>query len=165
MTVATLSSSAARTEIVEIIGDSVYHALGLKESLTDERKALEKQDMDAVQLSVENKSACVEALHKLDKKRDELCRSLGFDSGAEQMPQLIEWCDDDDLISNRWQNLLIIAAESSALNMTNGAIIRLRQQQFESSLSVLRGVTPGADTYSRSGAESGDYGRRSLAEA
>ena len=58
-----------------------------------------------------------------------------------------------------------LAAEGNALNLTNGAIIRLRQQQFETSLSVLRGVTPGSDTYGRNGEESGDFSRRSLAEA
>ena len=165
MIMTTLSPSDARSQIVDIIDDAVHHALGLKESLEDERKALEKQDMDAIHMSVENKSACVEALRKLDQKRDELCQSLGFASGDEQMSRLVEWCDDGGVINNRWQRLMVIAAESHALNMTNGAIIRVRQQQSESSLSVLRGVTPGSDTYSRSGAEFGDYGRRSLAEA
>ncbi len=58
-----------------------------------------------------------------------------------------------------------VAATGSALNLTNGAIIRVRQQHFESSLSVLRGVSPGSDTYGRNGEESGDFSRRSLAEA
>ena len=60
---------------------------------------------------------------------------------------------------------MTIATESSARNMTNGAIIRIRQQQFESSLAVIRGVAPGSDTYGRHGGESGDFGRQSLAEA
>ena len=81
------------------------------------------------------------------------------------MQELIDWCDESELISHRWEQLMVIAAESSAMNMTNGAIIRVRQQQFDASLSVLRGVTPGSDTYGRNGGESGDLGRRSLAEA
>ncbi len=77
----------------------------------------------------------------------------------------MDWCDDADAINSRWQHLLVIAAEGSALNMTNGAIIRVRQQHFESSLSVLRGVTPGSDTYGRGGAEASDFSSRSIAEA
>ena len=159
------SRTEARNDIVEILGDTVLHALGLKESLIDERQALEKQDMEAIDAAVDCKSSCVEKLRLLDQERDRVCRSFGFASGPDQLQQLIEWCDEGELIDNRWNHLMVVAAESSAMNMTNGAIIRLRQQQFESSLSVLRGVTPGSDTYGRNGAESGDYSRRSLAQA
>ena len=81
------------------------------------------------------------------------------------MARLIDWCDDKDELRNRWDQLLVVAAESSALNMTNGAIIRVRQQHFESSLAVLRGVNPGTDTYGPHGGEAGGFGHRSLAQA
>ncbi len=161
----TLSPAEARAQLVDLLSDTVYQALGLKETLEDERKALESQDMDDIDAAVQNKAACVLKLQTLDTKRLQLCKSAGFADGPEQMQQLIEWCDESDLISHRWDQLTIVAAESSAMNMTNGAIIRVRQQQFESSLSVLRGVTPGSDTYGRHGGESGDFGSRPLAEA
>ena len=160
-----LSSTEARSQIVELLSDTVYQALGLKETLEEERKALETQNLDDINTTVGAKSTCVEQLRVLDQKRIQFCNDCGFSSGPDQMQQLMEWCDDSDLIRNRWEHLLIIAAESSALNMTNGAIIRVRQQQFESSLSLLRGVKPGSDTYGPRGGESGDYGRQSLAEA
>ena len=155
----------ARAHAVDIIGDSIFHALGLKESLQEERKALEAEDMDALQAAVDGKSACVENLQALDARRIELCEELGFAGAAEQMQELIDWCDEGDAVNSRWQQLLVIAAESSALNMTNGAIIRLRQQQFESSISVLRGLTPGTDTYGRNGSATGHADRSSLAQA
>lgn len=160
-----ISPTKARSQITDLIGDSVYQALGLKEALEEERQALETQDMDRLNAVVDGKTTCVEKLRLLDEKRATLCKQLGFADGPHQMTALIEWCDEDQLISSRWEQLMVIAAEGSALNMTNGAIIRLRQQQFESSLSILRGGTPGSDTYSRSGEESGDSNRRSLAEA
>ncbi len=159
------SPAEARTQIAEIIGDSVIHALGLKESLEDERKALETQDIDALGTVVHQKSACAEKLQILDQERGTLCQECGFSNGPDQMKQLIEWCDEDQLISDRWAELGTIVAEGSALNLTNGAIIRVRQQHFETSLSVLRGGTPGSDTYGRNGEETGDFSRRSLAEA
>lgn len=160
-----LSQSEARTQFAELLGDAVYQALGLKQSLGDERDALEKQDVEAIGVAVDCKLTCVNELQRLDEKRDEFCQSLGFESGPNQIKQIIEWCDEDDLIGERWNQLMVIAAESSALNMTNGAIIRVRQQHFESSLSVLRGGMPGSDTYGRDGADAGDYGRRSIAQA
>ena len=161
----TISPHEARAQIADLIGDSVYEALGLKEALEDERRALEAQDIDGLNAVVGSKSACVDKLRQLDEQRVALCERWGFDNGPHQMTALIEWCDEDELVSSRWEQLMVLAAEGNALNMTNGAIIRVRQQQFESSLSVLRGGTPGTDTYGRNGGDTGDTNRRSLAEA
>lgn len=164
--VPTLSRSEARTRFIDLLNDTVYQALGLKESLEEERKALESQDLERIEAAVESKSTCVRNLQALDEKRFQLCSACGFASAdPEQILQFIKWCDDNELVKNRWEHLMLIAAEGVALNMTNGAIIRLRQHQFDSSLALLRGVTPGADTYGWNGEESGSFGRQSLAEA
>ncbi|MDJ0710486.1 MAG: flagellar protein FlgN [Woeseiaceae bacterium] len=155
----------ARAQAVEIIGDSIFYALGLKEALQEERKALESEDLDALHAAVDGKSACVENLSALDARRIDLCEELGYTMAADQMQKLIDYCDEDNVVSRRWEDLMVIAAESSALNMTNGAIIRLRQQQFESSLSVLRGVSPGSDTYGRNGSATGHLDRGPLVQA
>lgn len=161
----TVSPEKARKEIVELLSDTVYQALGLKESLEDERKALETEDMAAIERAVEVKSTCVEKLKVLDRQRDTLCKSWGFESGPDQMQSVIDFCDDANIVRNRWDHLMLVAAESSAMNLTNGAIIRVRQQQFESSLSLLRGRTPRIDTYGQRGKGTGDFGSQSLAQA
>ncbi len=154
-----------RKEIAGIIGRSVSHARNLKESLEVERNALENQDADALQDVVVSKNDSAEQLQTLDLQRSALCESWGFATGPAQMDEVIDWCDEDDLIDQGWSQLMQLAADGNTLNLTNGAIIRLRQQQFETSISLLRGVTPGSDTYGRNGAESGDLSRHSLAEA
>jgi flagellar biosynthesis/type III secretory pathway chaperone len=155
----------ARKEIAGLIGRSVSQARTLKESLEVERSALEDQDADALEDIVVSKNDCAEQLQTLDLQRSALCESWGFTAGPGQMDEIIDWCDEDDLIDQGWSQLMQLAADGNTLNLTNGAIIRLRQQQFETSLSLLRGVTPGSDTYGRNGAESGDLSRHSLAEA
>ena len=155
----------ARTTIADIIGRSVSQAAGLKESLEVEREALAQQDTDALDAVVVSKTEYAGKLQALDDERSALCQAWGFTSGPGQMDDLIDWCDEDAVISERWEELMQLAAEGNALNLTNGAIIRLRHQQFETSLSLLRGVTPGSDTYGRNGVEAGDLSRRSLAEA
>lgn len=157
--------AAARQEIVAIIGESLCQAAGLKESLEVEREALERQDTDTLQAVVVSKNDHAEKLQALDSRRGQLCNECGFAAGPGQMQELIDWCDERGVIDKGWTELLQLAEAGNALNLTNGAIIRLRQQQFETSISVLRGVTPGSDTYGRNGAESGDASRRSLAEA
>ena len=155
---------AARKEIVEIIGNSVYHALGLKETLAEEHAALEHEDMDALRAAVDSKSQCVEALQSLEQRRSDFCVNAGFEPGPEQMEQLAAWCDEGSVLANCWQHLLDIAVECNAMNLTNGAIIRSRQQQIEAGLAVIRGGASDPATYGRTGRGQNGPSQRSLAE-
>jgi len=157
-------SAAARTQVVKIIGDCVYHAIGLKETLEDERKALEEQDMTALSAAIGDKEKCVSELRAKEEQRKELCTASGFAAGPEQMDQMIQWCDEDSAVANCWQHLIEIAVECDRLNGSNGQIIRGRQQQIESSISILRGE-PKPHTYGRSGTEPRGHTLRSIAEA
>ena len=154
-----------RSRIVDVLGTSVLRAMGLRESLVEEKSALEAQDMDALDIAIASKSRCVSELADLDGKRSHLCAAAGFDAGPEQMQNVIAWCDEGSVIANAWDNLMTIAADCNALNMTNGAIIRLREQQIRSSLSLLRGQAPENDTYGHPRAGRSGYEHRSLAEA
>ena len=66
----TVSTDEARTQIADIIGASVFEALGLKEALQDERRALEAQDVDGLNAVVDAKSSCVDKLRQLDERRN-----------------------------------------------------------------------------------------------
>lgn len=154
-----------RRQFVEIIGDCVYHALGLKETLEDERKALENQDMSALRTALENKGRCVAELRRKEEERNKLCIAAGFAAGPDQMLQVVEHHDEDTTIANGWQHLMDIATECDSLNVTNGAIIQGRKQQIETSIAIIRGGKPTMDTYDRSGREPRGHNLRSIAEA
>ena len=154
-----------RTRVADLLGTSVLHALGLKECLVEEKAALEAQDLDTLDDVVANKSHCVTELQALDSQRTSLCVDAGFGEGPDQMEQVMRWCDTDAVIANSWNHLIELATECNALNMTNGAIIRARQHQIHSSLSVLRGESPEAVTYGREAGGAAPIQRRSLAEA
>lgn len=158
-------TAETRRQIVEIIGNGVYHALGLMETLEDERKSLESQDMSALKTAIENKGKCVNELRCMEDERTALCVKSGFPAGPDQMVQMVEWCDESSVIANCWQHLMDIATECNTLNVTNGAIIQGRKQQIETSISIIRGGQPTMDTYSRSGREPHGHNLRSIAEA
>jgi flagellar biosynthesis/type III secretory pathway chaperone len=160
-----LSTTDARNQIVALLNDTALVALSLQETLLAERCALEQQDIDAIDALLGDKSICINKLTCMDSRREELCEAWGFAPGPDRMQDLMRWCDVDELIEDRWGHLLAVAAQSNTINKTNGAIIRARQQQFEASLAVLRGTTPGAETYGSKGEESSDYGRRSITQA
>lgn len=155
----------ARRQLVDVLGDCVYHALGLKQCLQDEFRALQDQDMDGLGAAVDNKSRCTNALQDLDVKRLEFCNAAGFEAGPEQMQRMIDWCDADAAVAGRWQHLLNIAAECVSLNITNGAIIRTRSEHIDTNLSVLRGGSGQPETYSHTGKVPATTGIRNLAEA
>jgi flagellar biosynthesis/type III secretory pathway chaperone len=158
-------SAELRRRVVEIIGKCVYHALGLKETLVDERKALEDQDTTALRTALESKGRCVAELRRMEEERNELCMAAGFAAGLDQMPQVVEHCDENAAIANSWQHLMDIATECDSLNVTNGAIIQGRKQQIETSIAIIRGGNPTMDTYDRSGREPHGHNLRSIAEA
>ena len=159
------NANETRRRVVEILGDSVDQALGLKRALEAERDALEAEDTNALQAALTVKGRYVDQLQTLDQTRLRLCADAGFSEGPLQMQQMTEWCDEESTIAERWDRLVAIAADCNVLNMTNGAIVRMRRRQIESGLAILRGVRPGSDTYGRNGTEADGLGQRSLAEA
>ncbi len=162
---ARFSLSEARTQIVEILDESIHQALGLKESLQDERHALEQQDTDALKVALTTKGVCVNHLQVVENRRIELCDASGFAAGPEQMGKFLEWCDEGSAIAERWLELLDIAAECNTLNLTNGAIVQAHQQMVATNLSVIRGGDAVPDTYQREGRDAANADSQSLARA
>lgn len=154
----------ARMELLSLLDDMIRCATQMKQSLEAERDALASQDLGRIETTTDEKNACVATLQELDAGRARLCSACGFANGPDQMQQFIAWCDDNAIISGRWDQLAGLVAASRALNMTNGAIIRLRQHQFDTSLAVLRGVSLDANTYGRHGAASRGFNHQTLAE-
>ena len=157
--------NATLSRLADVLGRSVFLALGLKESLQDERSALQSEDLQALTEALDNKTRCVAELKELEKTRAELASGMGYRAGPGQMDQLTREMAKDVTITGRWEHLLDIARECNDLNMRNGAIVQLRKRQAEAGLAVLRGESPTSETYSRQGAEAPGHGKRSLAEA
>lgn len=151
--------------MLEILGDCVYRALGLRESLQDERAALETQDTEALHAALTIKGVCVSKLQELDTERKTICEASGFGANPDQMQEMLAWCDEDNAIAGCWQHLMEIVADCNALNLTNGAIIRLRRQMVDGNLAVLRGTEAIPDTYKREGRDNAANTQRSLAQA
>lgn len=160
-----LSRGESRAALTQVIRDCVYHALGLKETLTDERKALEVQDTEALQSSVAGKKRFIGELEMLETKRQEISVASGFGPGPEEMHEVARWCDEDLEIENRWQHFLQIARQCSDMNQTNGTIIHLRRRHTMSALSCLSRGSSDSETYGPGGREVATLLKRTLAEA
>ena len=159
------SPADTRHRIVEILGESVRCALGLKETLVEEREALERRDTLSLNSAAISKTTLISKLATLNQARGEVSERAGFGIGTEKMEALAEWCDDDLLVSNCWQHFREIAGECDALNKTNGAIIHVRRQHVLDGLSLLRGKSRDSSTYTSTGSATNGVAGRSLTEA
>ena len=160
-----IQTSDARDQAAEILDSCVLYANQLRECLKEEHDALAGQDLDALMAAIEDKGVCVRELQKFEARRAALCSASGFPDGPTQMADFSAWCDDESLLERSWDELLGIAAECNALNLANGAFIRMRKQHVDAGISVLRGTDSASPTYDRHGGAREGLGNRSIAEA
>lgn len=159
------SPEETRVQIANILGESVRCALDLKEILVEERKALQDRDTMSLSTAANSKLALVREIANLNQTRDKVSAQAGFGNSPDYMEDLADWCDDDLLVTNLWQNLQSIASECDLMNKTNGAIIHLRHQQTLNGLSVLRGSENDAGTYAPAGSATHNLPARTITEA
>ncbi|MEO1244372.1 MAG: flagellar protein FlgN [Pseudomonadota bacterium] len=153
--------------IAQILKRSIDAASNLHAALELERESLEQQDLDGLERAMNEKAARLESLAELEQQRSALCREAGLrDDDPEQMHKLVAPLDERDAVAEQWQRLLELAAECQTLNLGNGSVIRIRQNQLGDRLAVLRGVSAdGPSTYGKNGNGPAQAAQRSLAEA
>lgn len=154
-----------RTRLEKVINDGVTCALALKKTLGDERAALQRRDTSTLSQAIEIKETQIRELATLEERRGHICAAAGFDAALQDMRAVTDWCDNDLSIHDGWLRLRAIAADCDSLNLGNGAIIRLRQQQIADGLALLRGAEREADIYGPTGVTGNTPAGRAITEA
>lgn len=157
-------TSSIESELIDILGCSIFHATCLRDALQAEHSALVEQDIDALLRAIDEKGASVSEMQVLDQRRDALCAEFGATSGPEQMNVFLSSALSPAEIESAWSKLLTLADECSTLNKANGAIIRVRKHHIEDGLALLRGSEPRTSTYARDGKNRDGLGNRTIAE-
>ena len=156
------SRAAVVKELAGILEQAAHSAAALKQALADERAALSGRDQDSLAQAVAVKQAEVQNLDRLEQRRISACRAV--DESAD-MAQVLAWCDAGPDLADHWSRLLELGTECDSLNLGNGAIIRLRQQQVAEGLMILRGAPAETTTYGPTGTTACAPGGRALTEA
>lgn len=157
-----VTPALARTRLSQLLASGIAAATALGDQLQAERDALERQDTAALAQATTLKQACLADLENRELERHQLLQQTGFTDDRDGMRALTDWCLADAAALEQWQDYLALAKDCQQANMANGAILRLRHQQFASALALLSGST--APTYSAAGASDG-HGTRALGEA
>ncbi|MGB5247051.1 MAG: flagellar protein FlgN [Woeseia sp.] len=157
-----VTQSAARARLGRMFESGIAAATAFAMHLDAERKALEAQDLAALEQAARDKQHCLLTLELLENERAALLEESGYQNNHDGMRDLQNWCDRDGALAGQWQSYLQVASKCQQANMTNGAIMRLRQQQIASAIAALSGCSP--QTYGPKG-DNGNRGSRALAEA
>jgi len=162
------TSQDLKSELQSVVGESVYCALGLKDTLIEERDALQRQDSTAIIDAATRKKTCILKLEELENRRAELSEACGYSRSPGDMQSLARDLDDDasdPVLLDCWNHFIDVAHKCFDLNSSNGAIIRVRKTQIMNSLSAIRGGVDDDATYGPGGTEPVTDRARSLAEA
>ena len=150
-------------ELHRILDRSLDCANRLEDLLRDERSALELQDTEKLRTVTTSKELCVQCLESLESERATLCEAAGHDASESGMKDMLRWCDRSSVVTPIWNRLLQSARQCKALNLTNGAIGRLRYEHLMSALAVLNGGSSDTPLYGPEGQESARFEQRALA--
>ena len=131
----------------------VRAANALKQCLLTERDALSGGDADTLNLAIEAKAVQLRELRHLLKGTAEGAALRAGDAHEDSAPR------------SPWQTFMSLLAECESLNNTNGAAIRLRRQQVDSNLALLRGQNTVPDIYGPQGDAGASQAGRPLTEA
>ena len=164
----TQSANPLRAELESVIGECVNCALGLNDTLIEERDALKRQDSAAIMDAAARKQRCIEQLEQLDARRADLTEACGYGRSPGEMQTVardLDAASGENHLLNCWNHFMEIAHKCFDLNSANGAIIRVRKTQITNSLATIRGGATDDQTYGPAGTEPQAERARSLAQA
>lgn len=134
-------------QLIDVLGEQIRHAEAMLDTLERENAALVASDAEALGAASTAKAGIVEALERLEAKRQALAAAVS----------------DETRASGDWQRLRTLIAECKQRNDKNGALLKARADNVRVALKSLRGAEP--ELYGRSGRAPAGNGARPLGTA
>ena len=116
-------------------------------------------------LLMENPSR-LEAIEQLKIQQAELIRQYGYDQSEHGLQELVEQCDQSQVLAGLQQELLEKLSHLQQSLLVNDLLIRKNQDRVRQSIRILSGHQPAtqSNTYSAQGISSAQDDKRSLAQ-
>lgn len=162
MTAANTGPDATGTRLAMLLAKGLAAAERLEELLSEERKALESEDLAAIEQLALAKKGELLTLEDLERERVNLLKTRAETPDSAAIDAIAREATGNGSLGQAWQDYLAAAGRCQRANQTNGAIIRLRQQQIARVLTALSGDRPA--TYGPNGPGRPQHSR-ALAEA
>ncbi|QOC21232.1 flagellar protein FlgN [Wenzhouxiangella sp. AB-CW3] len=151
-------------ELAELFSGQHECAVALLEALEHEREALTSGDAAALETATIEKNALVERMEGLDRRQQQLLRSLPSGTSPDSMSQVLSWCDEDGSLARTHEQAAQRIIQCQQANQRNGLIVQQRLGHVRRALNILRDAHTDMLTYGPDGRSGPDGGSRLLAE-
>ncbi|MEN8762602.1 MAG: flagellar protein FlgN [Thiogranum sp.] len=130
--------------------------------LEAERSALTLRDLQALEMTIQDKIQHTQQLEQLDQQRQKLLSELGFAADADGIQLCFDKLPRADTLNHLWQQILTNIEACQTGNLINGGILESGRQHIEQSLRILRGQSTTPSLYDPHGDTSANLGQREL---
>ena len=142
------------------------HISGYIDFLQLIRNSIAQNQADTLERLLMENPARLEAMEQLKIQQAELIRQYGFDRSEHGLQDMIELCDQSQILAGLKQELVEKLNHLQKALLVNDLLIRKNQDRVRQSIRILSGHQPAtqSNTYSAQGISSAEDDKRSLAQ-
>jgi flagellar biosynthesis/type III secretory pathway chaperone len=160
----TVHATDVHSHAGRILNDESQLLQELEQLLHQETAIVRGDDVAAIARIGATRHDCIAALTRLEVERAASCRMLSFGEGRVAFEKLLDWCDADGALRQRWQSNLQQARRCRDLNERNGAVVAVQLNHVQQLLAAMRGGAAPA-VYSPQATRTSGFATRELAQA
>jgi len=162
-----MNTNQCRERLSELLQAQTEQITRANEYLLVIKNAIAADQLDKLQQSLTSPELAIEDIENLEQQRYQLLANYGFDQNPEGLEKCIDWCDDDQQLSELYQQLIASLVDLQHSIQLNSLLVNKGQERVRRSIGILTGVgTSGTcKTYSKKGQAINPAGRRDIAIA
>ena len=157
-----MQAESAQQSLEDVLTREVQCTECLLVCLEAERSALIERDLQALEMTIQDKIKHTRQLEQLDQQRQNLVSELGFATDADGLQRCFDSLPRTDALKHLWQQILANIEACQSGNLTNGGILESSRQHIEQALRILRGQSNTPSLYNPDGDTSANLGQREL---
>lgn len=156
---------ALKDELLNVFATQMHATKDLHNTLEQEYKILNANDVAAFENIVKQKQLCAANLEQNEKLLFALLAKHGFNNSNEGLKQLLAQTENDSAfraLHEAWSELLKSTLECNQQNIINARVINLASVNVRRTLKILSGQSDQAETYAQDGKSVDGSGNQSI---
>ncbi|MGE0115399.1 MAG: flagellar protein FlgN [Steroidobacteraceae bacterium] len=132
-----MDATLCRDHLKRLLAEEADALLSLEALLEKEHLLITSNDIEALESTGSEREDCINNLLRIDAERLSLCRNTGRSADKAGLLSLIQWCDHQGILQQRWKDNTSSIRHTRALNDRNGALVTNRLKRVEVMLDTL----------------------------
>ncbi|MCL6414435.1 flagellar protein FlgN [Aestuariirhabdus sp. Z084] len=154
--------------ILKLSRQDIETVTNLKETLQQERLALENSDAESLEALLSDKTSQLNQINDNARRRSELLAALGFPNDRDGMQSFIATLPQEERteLSALWDNLETTLEECKEHNLINARVLQHTRGVVDRLLTIYRGsAAKSVSLYGEDGTQTRDNEHRSITKA